>query len=265
MALTGDIVRKAKLRLLQMHFNSRVGHIGGNLSALDILLTLYHDVLGTDDQFILSKGHGAGALYVALWSKGLLADDDLKTFHAEETRLSGHPAPGVIPEIPFATGSLGHGFSLAAGMALAKRLKGEAGRVHCLTSDGEWNEGSTWEALIFAAHQKLANLSIVVDLNGLQGFGTTAEVADLAPLAEKFRTFNVETIEISGHHHAALAEALRRPQTRTRVIVATTTKGAGVSYMSHQMHWHYLPMSAEQYGQAVGEVEQECGKASAAR
>ena len=203
MALTGDIVRKAKLRLLQMHFNSRVGHIGGNLSALDILLTLYHDVLGTDDQFILSKGHGAGALYVALWSKGLLADDDLKTFHAEETRLSGHPAPGVIPEIPFATGSLGHGFSLAAGMALAKRLKGEAGRVHCLTSDGEWNEGSTWEALIFAAHQKLANLSIVVDLNGLQGFGTTAEVADLAPLAEKFRTFNVETIEISGHHHAA--------------------------------------------------------------
>src|ERR1700759_1344632 len=149
------LIERARLRLLEMHYHSKVGHIGGNLSALDILMSLYHYRLGPDDGFVLSKGHAAGALYVTLWSMGLLSDDDLRHFHGEGTRLSGHPPLSGIPEVIFATGSLGHGLSLAAGLALGKKLLKESGRVFCLMSDGEWNEGSCWEALIFLAHQKL--------------------------------------------------------------------------------------------------------------
>src|SRR5947209_15455709 len=130
-----QLARRSRLRLLQMHFDSGVGHIGGNLSALDLLLGLYHDVLRPGDQFVLSKGHAAGALYVTLWTLGRLTDDDLKQFHRDGTLLSGHPPAHGIEDILFATGSLGHGVSLAAGLALAKQLRGEPGRVFCLTSD----------------------------------------------------------------------------------------------------------------------------------
>src|SRR5438874_4680155 len=198
---------RARSRLLQMHYEAGVGHIGGNLSALDILLSLYHDVMLPDDQFVLSKGHSAGALYVTLWSLGLLSDDDLKTFHKDRTRLPGHPPTRGLNDVLFATGSLGHGLSLAAGLALSKQLRGEPGRVFCLTSDGEWNEGSNWEALIFARHHGLTNLTVLVDQNGLQGFGTTREVADLHPLADKFRAFRVRTQEINGHHPEAICAA----------------------------------------------------------
>ena len=162
-----------------MHFESGVGHIGGNLSALDLLLTLHHRVMAGDDQFILSKGHAAGALYVTLWSLGLLAEEQLATFHKDGTKLGGHPVPHGIPEIPFAVGSLGHGLGLAAGLALGKNLRGQPGRVFCLLSDGEWNEGSNWESLMFIAHHRLREVVLLVDLNGMQGFGATAEVANL--------------------------------------------------------------------------------------
>ena len=248
-----QLVQRARLRLLQMHFESRVGHIGGNLSCLDTLMTLYHQVLLPQDAFVLSKGHAAGALYVTLWSRGVLADEDLQQFHRDNTRLSGHPAPGFLPQIPFATGSLGHGLPLAGGMALGKRLKGEAGRVFCLTSDGEWEEGSNWEALLFAAHHRVAPLTIIVDANGLQGFGSTAEVSGLEPLAAKFRAFNLPVTEVDGHDLAALECALNAPAAGARVLVARTQKGRGVSYMEDRMEWHYLPMTPAQYQQAVKE------------
>ena len=187
------LVQRAKLRLLEMHYQSKVGHIGGNLSALDTLISLYHFCLGPNDKFVLSKGHSAGALYVTLWTMGLLSDEDLRRFHGEGTRLSGHPPLSGIAEVVFATGSLGHGLSLAAGLALGKKLLKESGRVFCLLSDGEWNEGSCWEALIFLAHQKLDNLTFIVDLNGMQGFGSTKQVANLDSLADKFRAFGVTT------------------------------------------------------------------------
>ena len=202
-----EISVRAKLRLLRMHHESGVGHIGGNLSCLDLLLLLHHRILGPRDQFVLSKGHSAGAYYVTLWMMGKLSEDDLAGFHKDGTRLSGHPPTSGIEDILFATGSLGHGFSLAAGLALAKRLKSEPGRVFCLTSDGEWNEGSCWEALIFAHHQRLENLTLLVDLNGLQGFGATQEVASLDPLAEKFRAFGLATQEVDGHDPDALRNA----------------------------------------------------------
>lgn len=247
------LIERARLRLLEMHYHSKVGHIGGNLSALDILMNLYHYRLGPDDGFVLSKGHAAGALYVTLWSMGLLSDEDLRHFHGEGTRLSGHPPLKGIPEVIFATGSLGHGLSLAAGLALGKKLRGEAGRIFCLTSDGEWNEGSCWEALIFLAHQKLDNLTFLVDMNGMQGFGSTAQVANLGSLADKFRAFGVRTMEVDGHDANSIRAALECND-GPLAIAAKTTKGYGVSFMENQMAWHYLPMNEEQYQQAVLEV-----------
>jgi transketolase len=249
-----DLRRKARLRLLQMHFDSGVGHIGGNLSSLDLMLVLHHRILGADDSFVLSKGHAAGALYVTLWSIGRLGDDDLKTFHRDPTRLPGHPPSNGIPGVQFATGSLGHGLGLSAGLALGKRLQGKPGRVFCLTSDGEWNEGSSWEALTFVAHQQLDAVRVLVDLNGLQGFGTTASVANLGRLAEKLRHFGWETTEIDGHDPVAIEQALRTTSSRPVAIVARTVKGHGVSFMENKMEWHYLPMTAAQYQQAVLEV-----------
>ena len=251
-----ELRRRARCRLLRMHYESGVGHIGGNLSCLDVLLVLHHYVLTADDCFVLSKGHAAGALYITLWTLGLLSEDELARFHQDDTHLSGHPPAMGIPYIPFATGSLGHGLSMAAGLALGRRLRCEPGHIYCLTSDGEWNEGSCWEALIFAHHQRLENLTILVDLNGLQGFGTTREVADLDPLADKLRAFGLDTVEVEGHDPEALRECLTRPRHGPDAVVARTRKGCGVSFMEGRMESHYLPLSAEQYRQALSETEQ---------
>jgi transketolase len=260
-----DLRRRAILRLLQMHYESGVGHIGGNLSCLDLMLVLHHEILGTSDQFVLSKGHSAGAYYVTLWTLGKLSSDELRQFHKDGTRLSGHPPAKGIDEILFATGSLGHGLGLAAGLALSKQLKREPGRVYCLMSDGEWNEGSCWEALIFARHHRLENLTIVVDLNGLQGFGTTREVADLDSLAAKFRGFGIPTQEIDGHDDEAIRHALRHEDDDVGpdAVVARTHKGCGVSFMEDRMEWHYLPLTEPQYLQAIEEIERACAMSSA--
>jgi transketolase len=250
-----DVVRKARLRLLRMHFESGAGHIGGNLSALDVLLTLHHRVMNGDDQFVLSKGHGAGALYVTLWSLGRLAEEELLTFHEDHTKLAGHPVPHGLPDIPFGVGSLGHGLGLAAGLALGRKLRGQQGRVFCLLSDGEWNEGSTWESLMFIAHHNLRNVIMIVDLNGLQGFGYTAEVANLGSLAPKLGQFGFEVREVDGHDPEAIERALRTPAgERPVALLARTVKGHGVSFMENRMEWHYLPMTAMQYRIAVDEV-----------
>jgi transketolase len=263
MHLTSELLLKARLRLLKMHYESGVGHIGGNLSCLDMLMALYHNVLGQHDGFVLSKGHSVGALYVTLWSLGLLSDDDLKTFHKDGTRLSGHPPVHGIPAIPFATGSLGHGLSLAAGLALGKRLKGTKGRLFCLTSDGEWNEGSNWESLIFTRHHRL-NLTLIVDLNGLQGFGRTRDIADLEPLADKFRAFRLPTIEVNGHDLDAVTAALLQAGDGPQAVVAKTRKGHGVSAIENLVESHYLPLSQESYQQAVEQLTNLCATHSAA-
>lgn len=253
--LTGQNLRDFRKRLLQMHYESGVGHIGGNLSALDAMAVVFHEFLRDEDQFILSKGHSAGALYIALWSKGLLTDADLKLFHKDGTKLAGHPPASGIPAIPFATGSLGHGLSLAAGTALARRLKNRAGDVYCMTSDGEWQEGSTWEALIFACHHRLSNLKIVIDHNGLQGFGSTNEVASMKPLDEKLQGFDIDIIRVPGHDLEAIRCALARPQARPLLIMLETTKGRGIAFMENKMEWHYLPLKEEEYLRAIKELE----------
>jgi transketolase len=253
--LTSANFHTARKRLLQMHFESGVGHIGGNLSSLDAMMVVFHEYLSGEDKFILSKGHSAGALYTTLWSVGRLQDHELKKFHKDDTLLAGHPPAKGIKDIQFATGSLGHGLSLAAGTALAFKLKNSPDRVVCLTSDGEWQEGSTWEALIFASHHKLQNLTVMVDHNNLQGFGTTAEIASMSPLWDRLQGFDVDLHVIDGHDADALRVALEGQRQRLQVIILRTIKGHGVSFMENKMEWHYLPLSAEQYKMAIDEIE----------
>ena len=248
-----ELAEKARARLLQMHYESKVGHIGGNLSALDAMLHLHTQILTEDDVFVLSKGHSAGALYVALWATGEITDDELKTFHKDGTRLAGHPVARSHKGIRFATGSLGHGLGLATGVALGKKLRREPGRAFCLLSDGECQEGSTWEAMLFARHHALSNLVVLVDRNGLQGFGSTTEIASLEPLAEKLRGFGLEVEEIDGHSPHALDAALDRRTEGPQILVLRTVKGKGVSFMEGRMEWHYLPLNDQQYAQALSE------------
>jgi transketolase len=247
---------RARARLLQMHYESKVGHIGGNLSALDAMLHLHGQAMSENDVFVLSKGHAAGALYVALWAVGLISDDQLRTFHKDGTSLAGHPVARWHNRISFATGSLGHGLGLAAGVALGKRLRGDPGIVYCLLSDGECEEGSTWEALLFARHRELSNLVVLVDANGLQGFGSTEKVASLEPLAPKFSSFGFRVEEIDGHTPEALATALARRRDQLLIVLLRTVKGRGVSFMEGRMEWHYLPLNDEQYALAMRELEQ---------
>jgi transketolase len=253
--ISGTDTVRARKRLLRMHFEAGVGHIGGNLSSLDAMLVAFHEFLRPQDRFILSKGHSAGALYTALWSVGRLSDEDLTRFHKDNTLLAGHPPAAGIPDIPFATGSLGHGLSLAAGTALAMRFKGSDARTICLTSDGEWQEGSTWEALIFAAHHKLGNLSVLVDHNQLQGFGGTTEVASMSPLWEKLAGFDVEVRVIDGHDLGAIRDSLATPSARPTFTMLRTVKGKGVSFLENRMDSHYLPLREAQYHAAIAELE----------
>jgi transketolase len=254
MRLSDASVNRARKRLLQMHFESGVGHIGGNLSCIDAMMLTFHEFVGDKDRFILSKGHSAGALYVTLWSLNRLSDESLKSFHKDDTLLAGHPPAFGIQDILFATGSLGHGLSLSAGTALAMKLKGQSGSVYCLTSDGEWQEGSTWEAMIFAAHRNLSNLTILVDHNNLQGFGGTDEVASMSPLADKLQGFNLDIQTVDGHDLEALRSILTQPADKCRLIILKTVKGHGVSFMENRMEWHYLPLKSEQYLKAVEEL-----------
>jgi transketolase len=247
-----DLLIRARRRLLQMHFEAGVGHIGGNLSCLDAMLYVHHHVLAEGDMFVLSKGHSVGALYVTLWTLGRLSDADLCRFHRDGTTLAAHPAGGWSPNIVFSTGSLGHGLSLAAGVALGKRLKGEPGRVFCLCSDGEWQEGSTWEALTFARHHGLESLTVLIDGNGLQGFGDTQSVASMADLGRRIAGFGVNVTEIDGHDLTGLSQIGQRATGGPQVFLMRTIKGKGVPFMENRMEWHYLPMTADQYAQACG-------------
>ena len=247
--------RIARKRLLKMHFESGVGHIGGNLSAIDAMMIVFHEFMGVDDKFILSKGHSAGALYTTLWSLGQLQDHDLEQFHKDDTLLAGHPPAKGIAGIPFATGSLGHGLSLAAGTALAFKLKGIESRVVCLTSDGEWQEGSIWEGLIFACHNRLSNLTLMVDHNNLQGFGSTSAVASMSPLWSRLQGFDVDLRVVDGHDPDAIRSALKGKRELMRVIILKTVKGRGVSFMENRMEWHYLPLSEAQFKMAIDEID----------
>jgi transketolase len=244
-------------KLLEMHYKAKSSHLGTGLSEVDILTYLYGHWLTKSDRFILSKGHGASGLYATLHHFGRMSDDILNTYYKDNTKLAAHPSPMALEEIPVATGSLGHGLSVACGIAWARKLRGDNSKVACLVSDGECNEGSIWEAALFAGHHKLNNLVVIVDNNGLQGFGYNKDVLNLNPFADKWRAFNFHTQEIDGHNFDQMNSAFSFYQKNEKplCIVANTIKGKGVSYMEDKLEWHYLNLDEKLFQQAMKELE----------
>jgi transketolase len=236
-----------------------VGHIGSALSVVEIVTALFGGVLRGEpddrerDRFVLSKGHAALTLYAALHLCGHLTRAELDGYCSDGTVLGTHPER-ALAGVDFSTGSLGHGLSMGAGAALAARMQGSDRRVFVLVSDAECNEGSLWEAAMFAAHHRLHNLTAVVDGNGQQALGYTREVLDLQPLAERFSAFGWDPEEVDGHDVDALAKELRAQSDAPRVVIAKTTFGKGVSYMEGLVKWHYWPMSDADYERALAEV-----------
>lgn len=250
--------------ILQQSRRANVGHIGSALSIADIVAALYGSILRISspddpnrDRFILSKGHAALAVYAALHLRGWLSAAQLNTYCADDSYLGVHPEH-KLEGIDFSTGSLGHGLSLGVGAALAARLQGSARRVFVLVSDAECNEGSLWEAAMFAAHHRLANLITIVDLNGQQALDYTERVLAMSPMADRWAAFGWDAQVVDGHAVTELvrvAEHLDVSDARPHVLIAQTTFGKGVSYMQRQIKWHYWPMSEAEYQQALAEVE----------
>lgn len=257
--------RQIRRGVLEQSKRVNVGHIGSALSIADLLAALFSGVLSVNpprdpdrDRLVLSKGHAALALYVALEAVGLL-DHDLDSFCLDGSPLATHPEH-VVSGIDFSTGSLGQGLSFAAGAALAARMQRSQRRAFVLMSDAECNEGAVWEAAMFAAHHKLGNLIALIDVNGQQALGYTRDVLDLEPLAARWRAFEWDVHEVDGHDVATLKstiEGLSVKDGRPHVLLAQTVFGHGVSYMESTIAWHYLPMSDDQYTTALQELDDE--------
>jgi transketolase len=255
--------RRIRTMILRQAKRAHKGHIGSALSVADIIAALYARVLRTPrpddpdrDRFAMSKGHAATALYAALVLNGWISEQRLDEYCADGTLLGTHPE-SALPGVDFSTGSLGHGLGYGAGAALAARMQGSARRAFVLVSDAECNEGSLWEAVMFAAHHRLANLIAIVDLNGQQALGYTKDVLDLSPMAQKWTAFGWRVIEVDGHDPEEICRAVAGIDTSSgppTVLIARTVSGKGVSFMENQIKWHYWPMSDDEYSQALAEI-----------
>jgi transketolase len=242
---------------------ANVGHIGSALGIVEIMSALWGAVMvrpGTADadrdRFILSKGHAALALYGALRWNGLMTAETFATYCQDGSLLAAHPDQS-LPGVDVATGSLGQGLSIGCGLAYGLRLQRSPARVFVLVSDAECNEGQLWEAVMFAAHHKLSNLTVVVDLNGSQALGPTRNILSLSPLTDRWRAFGWRTDEADGHDAGGLAELLAASsgEPRPHVIVARTVLGKGVSFMEHRLEWHYTNLTDALSRQALAELE----------
>jgi transketolase len=247
-ATSVERAQAARRLVLEAALAAGTAHIGSSLSIVDILAVLYADVLGDRHRFLLSKGHAASALYSTLAVAGVL-EDVPDEYCRDGGALAGHPERGV-PGVEMTGGSLGHGPAIGVGLALADRSR----RVFCLVGDGELNEGSVWEALALAAHLRLSNFTIIVDANGLQGLGTTADVLDLEPLVPKLEAFGWKVRAVDGHDHDALRAALRPCGTHPTAVVARTVKGNGVSFMEGELMWHYRSLKPEDRERVMAEL-----------
>lgn len=263
--LTQARARRIREHALRMVQRANASHIGTGLSMTDILAVLYAGVARVDpanprapdrDRVILSKGHGAAAFYAALAEAGFFEASRLETFCQDGSALAGHVSHHV-PGVDFSTGSLGHGLSLGCGVALGFKRDRKPGRAFVILSDGECDEGSIWEAALFAPHHGLDNLIAIVDYNKIQSFGTVKEVLELEPFADKWTAFRWHVQTIDGHDHGALARAFAAIPVvpgRPSVIIADTVKGKGVSFMEDKLLWHYRSPTKEQLEAAVAEV-----------
>lgn len=260
-----DLAKQIRAHALRMVFAAKASHIGSCLSMTDLLAVLYGEILRIDpqnpkdparDRLVLSKGHAAAALYGTLAARGFFPESWLATYCQDGTKLSGHISHHV-PGIEFSTGSLGHGLSLACGMALGGRVAPKPFRSFAILSDGECDEGSIWEAALFAPHHQLDNLVAIIDYNKIQSFGTVKEVLDLEPFADKWRSFGWAVREIDGHDHAqirAVLSALPLEKHKPTAVIAHTIKGKGVSFMENKLLWHYRSPDQAQLEIALAEV-----------
>ena len=258
-----DAIRRRDLTMIA---RAKVGHPGGDLSAAEILATLYFAVLRVDandpsgagrDRFILSKGHGSGALYATLAEAGFFPQEWLDTFMQPLSKLNGHPNRNQVPGVETNTGALGHGLPVAVGAALAAKMSGGEWRVYVLTGDGELQEGSNWEALMAASHYHLDNLVVIVDRNRLQQGDGTEKTMALDPLADKWRAFGWQVKELDGHDPDQLLDAFETTPWRQgspNCIIAHTHKGQGVSFMTDQAAWHHRIPTEQELLQALEEL-----------
>jgi transketolase len=261
-----QFANRLRIHIVRMTHRAKSSHVGSGLSMADILAVLYGETLRLDpknpewpsrDRFVLSKGHACAGLYAALAERGFFQIADLETFCQDGGRLPGHVTHKGIPGVECSTGSLGHGLSVACGMALAGREAATSFRVFAVLSDGECDEGSIWEAALFAGHHRLDNLTVIVDYNHIQSLGSTDEVLRLDPLAEKWRSFGWHAIDLDGHDIGALQQNLRAVPASTgkpTCLVANTVKGKGVSFMEHQLLWHYRTPQGDEYARALAEL-----------
>ena len=258
-----NLAKKVRKHVLRMTSTGKSSHVGSALSIADILAVLYStmSIFPDDpknakrDRFILSKGHAGAAVYAVLAESGFFDVDVLKEHYQNGSILSGHVSHKGVPGVEFSTGSLGHGLSVAAGMALAAKRRGYDFQTYALLSDGELDEGSNWEALLFAPHHKLNNLSCIIDYNKLQSLTSTHETLNLEPLVDKLIAFGWNVIEIDGHDHEQIKNAIETISNEPKFILAHTTKGKGVSFMENQVVWHYRSASEVELTEAIKEIE----------
>ncbi len=262
-----EAARQVRRRDIQMVRAAGLGHIGGEYSVIDILVTLYLHALNTSperledpgrDRFILSKGHAAAALYTTLAVAGFLPPEQLATFMQPMSQLNGHPARTKIAAVEASTGPLGHGLPIAVGTAFAGQLDGSPRRTFVVVGDGELQEGSNWEALMTAGNHRLDHLCVIVDRNRLQQGARVADTNDLEPLADKLTAFGFDVVGVDGHDHGALLDAfvaVPAPSGRPTAIIAHTRKGHPISFMSDNVAWHHKVPSADEVAQALTELE----------
>lgn len=262
--LLAQDIRKTSLKLV---YQANASHIGGALSMADILAVLYTDIMKYDakddkrpdrDRFILSKGHSCVSLYATLAHTGYFSIEELDSYGKDGSKFLSHTSH-YIPGIELSAGSLGHGLPFGCGLALAAKRKKESWRTYVLVGDGEMDEGSNWEALLFGAHFNLDNLCLIIDYNKIQSLGSTNQVLNLEPLKSKLEAFNWNVLNVDGHNHQELLAAFNNSSQikgKPTVIIANTIKGKGVSFMENKLLWHYKSPNEEQYKQAVEEIEQ---------
>lgn len=266
---TVELARRIRRHAVEMTHLGKSSHVGSVLSMADIMAVLYGSVMRLDpaqprwpgrDRFILSKGHAGAGVYAALAERGFFPVAKLRTHYQDGSDLSGHVSHKGIAGVEFSTGSLGHGLPVAVGMAKAAQLDLAQHRVFCVLSDGECDEGSNWEAALFAAHHRLRQLTAVIDYNKIQSLAPVALTLALEPFADKWRSFGWEVREVDGHDHAALTAALmQRPvdMQQPLCVLAHTTKGKGVSFMENSVLWHYRTPQGEEYLAACRELDRE--------
>ncbi len=249
-----------------MAHRAKIGHLGSAFSIIDLLSVLYFKYLNIDpknpkwaerDRFVLSKGHGCSSLYVTLAKRGFFPEKELKTFIQDGSRLPGHPSSMLLPGIEASTGSLGHGLGIAVGIALAGKRDEKNHRTVVIVSDGECDEGSTWEAILAAGNWNLGKLTCIVDYNKIQSFGRVEEIMPLEPFADKWRSFHWHVQEVNGHDHEEILHALQaadKESQKPSVILAHTIKGKGVSFMENTVDWHYWSPTDAHRDQALLEL-----------